>query len=86
MMFWYGNAMSGWWYVLMMVGMVAFWIVIAVAVIALVRGLAHTPELPSPHVDTPEQVLAHRLARGEIDDDEYQRKLHLLQGDDHRVE
>lgn len=36
---------------------------------------------PQPERPTPEQVLADRLARGEIDPDEYRRRLEALRGD-----
>lgn len=82
MMFWYGNGMNGWGYALMVVGMIVFWVLIVVAVIAVIRALTPattpTPQPPAPASDTPEHLLAQRLARGEIDEDAYKRTLHLL--------
>ena len=51
-MFWYGNSgVNGWGYALMTVGMVVFWALVIVAIVALVRyvgrGAAHTNIPPS---------------------------------------
>lgn len=81
MMFWYGNGMSGWGYALMTISTVLFWALVIAGAVVLVRYLGRTPQLPAappPHRHTPEQVLAERFARGEIDDDEYQRRLDTL--------
>ena len=87
MMFWYGNGMSGWGYVLMTASMVLFWGLVAFAIVALVRYANRTPQQftspPPPH--TPEQVLAERFARGEIDEDEYQRRLEILRANTSRT-
>lgn len=79
MMFWYGDGMSGWGYVLMTVGMVAFWALVIVGIVMLVRAAAprSTPP-PSGYAPTPEEVVAMRFARGEIDEDEYRRRLDAL--------
>ncbi|MFD8495802.1 SHOCT domain-containing protein [Amycolatopsis sp. NPDC059657] len=83
MMFWYGNGMSGWGYVLMTVGMVLFWGLVIFGVVALVRYLARSSQRPeglgAPR-PTPEQVLAERFARGEIDEQEYRSRLATLRG------
>jgi len=84
MMFWYGNGMSGWGYVLMSVSMVLFWALVIAGVIALVRYLGrssqHTRDSGTTH-PAPEQVLAERFARGDIDDEEYRRRLETLRAD-----
>ncbi len=80
-MFWYGDHMSGWGWGLMAVGMIAFWVLIIIAVVALFRSVTRSPH--PPPMDTPEHLLAQRLARGEITEDEYQRTLALLR-DRHR--
>ncbi len=82
MMYWYGPGMSGWGYGLMAIGMVLFWGLVITGVVLLVRYLArggHRPALSGP-ADSPEQLLAQRYARGEIDEDEYQRRLATLRG------
>ncbi|MGF7125156.1 SHOCT domain-containing protein [Rhodococcus sp. BE178] len=80
MMFWYGNGMNGWGYALMALVMIAILVVIVLMVIVVARALTSTAQPPPspPPSDTPEQLLAQRMARGEIDEDEYQRKLGLL--------
>ncbi|HEV8559940.1 MAG TPA: SHOCT domain-containing protein [Actinophytocola sp.] len=87
MMFWYGNGMSGWGYALMTISTVVFWALVIAGAIALVRYFGRTQPLssPPPHRLTPEQVLAERFARGEIDEDEYHRRLHTLHADAHPV-
>jgi putative membrane protein len=80
MMMWYGsNAGWGGW-LLMTIAMVLFWALIITAVVLIVRYLvSQRPTGTSAEsARTPEEVLAERYARGEIDDDEYQRRLSLL--------
>ncbi len=79
MMFWYGNDTNVWGYTLMTISMVLFWALVVYWVIALLRY----PREDRPAVDTrptPEQVLAERLARGEIDDREYHQVMDTLRG------
>ena len=81
MMFWYGNGMSGWGYVLMTVSMVLFWALVIAGVVALVRYLGRDTQAAftsPPQRHTPEQVLAERFARGDIDEEEYSRRLDTL--------
>ena len=85
MMFWSDHDMSGWGYAGMAIGMVLFWVLIIVGIIALVRYTAGAPQTRTvaqlPHYrdyETPEQVLACRFARGEIDDTEYRNRLEVL--------
>ncbi|GGR84117.1 hypothetical protein GCM10010269_24080 [Streptomyces humidus] len=86
MMFWYGHDPSGWGWFVMSVGMVFFWgLVIAIGVL-LFRTLSRPaePRMPGPERSGPvaEQVLAERFARGEIDEDEYRRRLAVLRDRD----
>ena len=82
-MYWYGSGMSGWGYALMTVSMVLFWGAVIAGIVLLVRHFARggqqTPAPPSQPA-TPEQLLAGRFARGEIDEEEYQRRLAVLHG------
>ena len=84
MMFWSDHDMSGWGYAGMVIGMVLFWVLIIVGIIALIRyttGATQTRVTATPHYrdyETPEQVLACRFARGEIDDTEYRNRLEVL--------
>jgi putative membrane protein len=79
MWWWPGGAGSGWAWVLMTIGMLLFWGVLIAGGIALVRALNRltSGSEPAPR-PTPEQVLADRFARGEIDEDEYRRRLATL--------
>jgi len=83
MMFWYGHDMSGWGYAGMVIGMILFWILIIVGIIALIRfssGAFRTGTSPSLETvdDSPAQILASRFARGEIDETEYHQRLAVL--------
>ncbi|MDQ2790907.1 MAG: hypothetical protein DLM60_04070 [Pseudonocardiales bacterium] len=77
MMWWYGHGMSGWGYALMTASMVLFWALVIFGVVALVRYLGRG-EGPTASRPTPEQVLAERFARGDIDEQEYHRRLDAL--------
>jgi uncharacterized membrane protein len=43
--------------------------------------VSHTPSTPSTPGTGPVDVLRMRFAKGEIDEDEFSRRLRLLQGD-----
>jgi putative membrane protein len=59
--------------------MLLFWGVIVGIGVLIYRALSNPPNrtnLPTPPpARTPEQLLAERFARGEIDEDEYHRRL-----------
>jgi len=61
---------------------VIFWALVITAVVLLARYLLSLSQRPtttrSAGASGAEQVLAERYARGEIDDDEYKRRLALL--------
>jgi putative membrane protein len=80
MMMWYGGnwGWGGW--LLMTIAMVLFWALIITAVVLIVRYLVsqRPAGTAAGSARTPEEVLAVRYARGEIDDAEYQRRLALL--------
>lgn len=69
---WWAHEGWGWgaWTV-MMLGSVAFWGLLIWAVVALTRGADARPE---PKTD-PQDILAARFAAGDIDEDEYRRRL-----------
>jgi putative membrane protein len=77
MMYW-GN---GWGYLMMGLGMIVFWGLLIAGIVVLVRsfGGASRPSTPSPGPN-PQQLLAERFARGEIDEREYRDRLAMLQG------
>jgi putative membrane protein len=63
---------GGW--LLMTATMVAFWALVAWVVVVAIRA-SRRPSQLIPH---PEQTLAQRFAAGEINEDEYQRRLDAL--------
>lgn len=66
MMWWYGSPMASWGALFMTVNTVLFWGLIILGVIALFRYL-NRGDRSTVARSTPEQVLAERFARGEID-------------------
>lgn len=70
-----GDGGSGWW-VVMMIGMLLFWIAVFVGLYLLYRALAQRGTFsmvagPPPVGETPRSILARRLAAGEISAEEY---------------
>jgi putative membrane protein len=84
MMHWANNGMSGEGYLLMAVSMVLFWGLVIAGIVLLVRYLGTTGSAASSRQQSgsPEAVLAERFARGEIDDEEYRRRLDTLRDHD----
>jgi putative membrane protein len=78
----YGNNTWGWiGWILMSFGMVAFWAVVITAIVLAVRWLIDQRGNTSASVtgqSRAEDLLAERFARGEIDDNEYRKRLALL--------
>ena len=73
-MWWWhqGWGWGGW--LLMVLGNLVFWVLLVWAVVALVRGAGN-----GQRSDTdPEGILAARFAAGEIDDEEYRRRVDAL--------
>jgi len=62
----------------MTVGMVAFWGLLITLTVVLLRGLNRPADRAYGPRPSPEQLLAERFARGEIDEDEYRRRLVTL--------
>ncbi len=75
MMFWYGGGWAFWQVALMVVGMIAFWALLIWAVYALVVG---STRWTGQGGGGPRHFLDERLARGEIDAEEYRRLRDLL--------
>jgi putative membrane protein len=84
---WHGDV--GALFLLGMIGNLLFWALIIVGVVFLVRRLGGSPPPPPPPPPPvlplppmpgrdPFQILAERYARGEIDHDEYQRRVQVL--------
>ncbi|WP_406306795.1 SHOCT domain-containing protein [Streptomyces sp. NBC_00885] len=79
MMFWYDHDVSGWGWFAMSASMILFWALIITAAVLLFRALNRAPEHTHMHGGpSPEQLLAERFARGDIDEEEYQRRLAAL--------
>ena len=76
-MWWFDSDMNGWGYVLMTASMVLFWGLVIFGVVGSMRYLARE-DRASIRPPRPEEVLAHRFAAGEIDEQEYQQRLSTL--------
>ncbi|MFI0508605.1 putative membrane protein [Streptomyces canus] len=79
-MYWNHHDMNGWDWFVMSVGTVLFWALLIAVAVLLYRALTRAPHQPQPPTTpaSPEQLLAERFARGEIDEDEYGRRLSVL--------
>lgn len=82
MTLWHSHDLSASGWVGMTLGMLAFWALLIAVVVWLVRDLdqrqAGSPSSPRPG---PEQVLAERFARGEIDEREFNDRRAALRRD-----
>lgn len=83
---WNGMDNGSWWWIPMMIMMIAFWGALIWIVVTLVRRGSNTPgsytpgAAPSPTPrQAPHEILAERLARGEIEPDDYRLRLEALQ-------
>jgi putative membrane protein len=76
----HGDGHWGMW-IVMVVAMLVFWGALAWIIVTLVRERSHHTHvhgvMPTGSPD-PLQILAERLARGEIDEDDYTRRVELL--------
>jgi putative membrane protein len=83
MMGWYGPGMGASGMVLMALSSVMFWALMVVALVVLGRAFGWFAPGTTRTVGAPaaRNVLDERYARGEIDDDEYQRRLRTLTRD-----
>lgn len=82
MMYWDNGHMGTGWGVVMVLSMLVFWTLIAFAIVWFVRS-TRTPTLPPSPTSggvtaSAEQILAERLARGEIEPEDYQARLTAL--------
>jgi putative membrane protein len=71
----WNDGWNGWNWALMTIGMFAFWALMVWVVVAFVRSPSRTGNRRN---DSAEEMLAERLASGEIDGKEYQHRLDLL--------
>jgi putative membrane protein len=75
------HGMSGWGFGFMALNLVVFWAILIGAGLLLYRAIRRTDAqraAGSPGSPPAERILAERYARGEIDDDEYRRRLETL--------
>ncbi len=77
MMYWDGGGWPFWQVVLMWVLMIGFWGLLVWAVYAVVTSFTRRPDRRAPG-GSPREILDSRLARGDIDSDEYRRLRDLL--------
>jgi putative membrane protein len=80
---WDGWGWGGW--IVMTVLMVVFWAVVITAIVLAIRYASAGGQRTQggSSTKTAEDVLAERFARGEIDDEEYRRRMSLLR--EHRT-
>ncbi len=71
----WNDSWSGWNWALMMVAMAAFWGLVVWAIVSLARSPQRSQRVAS---NSAEEILARRLAAGEIDADEYHHRLDVL--------
>lgn len=83
MMFWYGGHWAWWQGGLMWLGMIVLWGLLIWGAYALITNLTRKPGAPDS--DDALRILDQRLARGEIDGDEYQRLRDLITSNDHHT-
>jgi putative membrane protein len=80
MMWYWGSGMHWWVWLLGSVAMVVVWGVVIWAIWYFVTSVARRPE--PPRDGDPKRILDERLARGEIDVDEYRRLREVIRGDE----
>lgn len=74
---WYGWGWGGWIVVTLL--MVAFWAAVITGIVLAIRYASGDGQRSQARgAPTAEDVLAERFARGEIDEEEYRRRLTLL--------
>ncbi|HEX8859312.1 MAG TPA: SHOCT domain-containing protein [Actinomycetes bacterium] len=78
-MMWGWNGWAWWGWALMSLSMVAFWGLVIWGIVALFRRPADRwPGDGRREEPDPERILGERFARGEIDEEEYHRRLQTL--------
>lgn len=81
MMWYWGGGLHWWGWLLGSLGMVVFWALVIWAVWYFFTSITrHSKRAHRP--DEAKRILDERLARGEIDADEYRRLRVLIRGDD----
>ena len=82
-MMWYGWGPGGWGWLLGTVMMVVFWGGLIALAVWAVRSLGRSagPDRPSGHSPDAIAILEERFARGEIDQEEFERRRAVLRGE-----
>jgi putative membrane protein len=82
MMYWDGGGVHAWGLVLVLFAVIPLWLLLIGAIYRVVRvdDSGSAPHRPKANWPGPEQILAERFARGNIDDDEYRHRLDILHG------
>ena len=80
MMYWNGD-WNGWAWFLMALSIVAFWSLVVVAEWLVVRATRANQPTP-PASASAEDILRQRYAAGDIDDEEFSRRLRTLRADE----
>jgi putative membrane protein len=78
---WYMGNGSG---VLMFIGMILFWVLIVAGIVFILRHFNQANHSHGPLTaagDPPAEILKTRFAKGEIDEEEFTKRLKVLQGD-----
>jgi putative membrane protein len=78
-MMWYHDDLSWGGWIVMTIGMLAFWALVVGLVVYVVRSTDRSDRHPEPR--NSEQILDDRFARGEIDETEYLRRRDVLGSD-----
>jgi putative membrane protein len=78
-MYWYDHDMGGWGWFAMSFGTLLLWTLLITVAVLLIRTFKQSPRSTDAPPSSPaEKLLAERFARGEIDEDEYRRRLDVL--------
>ncbi len=85
MWYWGGGGVQWWGWLLMSLGMVAFWGLVIWAVWYLATSLTQSSH-PIRRPREAKHILDERLARGEIDAEEYRRLRDLMRSDEVRAD
>lgn len=78
----YSYGSGNWVFLLLMAVFMVVFLILVVWGIAVLSGRTRGPWRPQSDPQAPEQILARRLAMGEIDEEEYQRRLAALRRGD----
>jgi putative membrane protein len=82
---WYMHDIGWGWWLLMSVGMVAFWALVIWGIVTFARGGSSNPQPLQKDPDRPLEILQRRLARGEISVEQYQKLRDALIGERERT-